>query len=135
MPDKFSKAVRSRIMASIKSQNTGLERVVFTVLRRQGVRFRKHYRGAPGTPDLAWPARKIAVFLDGDFWHGWRYPAWRGSLSKDFWREKIERNRARDRRNFATLRRHGWQVMRIWEHEIERDLDGSVKRIMKLLKT
>lgn len=134
MPDKFSKAVRSRIMAAIRSKNTGLELAVFKVLRAQGLRFRKHYKGAPGTPDVAWPARKIAVFLDGDFWHGYRYPYWKGTLSKKFWRDKIERNRARDRRNFSALRRRGWKVLRVWEHEIKRDLTKAVKKITKLLK-
>jgi DNA mismatch endonuclease (patch repair protein) len=133
MPDKFSKEVRSHIMASIRSKDTGVELLVFRALRRAGVRFQKHYRRAPGSPDVAVPSRKLAVFVDGDFWHGYRYPAWRHKLPSAFWREKIERNRARDRRNFAKLRRQGWRLLRVWEHELERHPEQALERIIVFL--
>jgi DNA mismatch endonuclease (patch repair protein) len=120
MPDKFSKEVRSAIMSRIRSKNTGIEMLVFRELRRRGIRFQKHYRRVVGTPDVAVPKRKIAVFVDGDFWHGFRYPAWKRKLSSKFWTAKIERNRRRDRRNFAKLRREGWRVMRVWEHQLKK---------------
>ena len=79
------------------------------------------------------PRRKIAVFIDGDFWHGYRYPQWSQKLPSAFWREKIERNRARDRRNFAKLRRHGWRVLRVWEHKLMKSPDQTLRQIKKFI--
>jgi len=135
MADRVSKEVRSRIMARIRGKNTGIELTVFRALRAYGVGFVRHYAKVPGKPDVALPARKLAVFLDGDFWHGYRYPTWRKKISQKFWRDKIERNRTRDRRNFARLRRHGWRVLRVWEHEIERDPFVAVQKIRRFLKS
>lgn len=59
----------------------------------------------------------MAVFVDGDFWHGWRFPQWQAKLT-NFWREKIHATRCRDLRNFRKLRRMGWKVVRIWEHQL-----------------
>ncbi len=133
MPDRFSKDVRSRIMSRIRAKNTGIEKTVFRGLRAYGVYFRRHYRGARGTPDIAVPSRKLAVFIDGDFWHGYRYPLWRRKLPSAFWRTKIERNRARDRRNFAALRRSGWRVLRVWGHEVQRDPFAAIRRVREFL--
>lgn len=74
-------------------------------------------------------AAKVAVFIDGDFWHGYRFPSWKGKLTK-FWREKIRKNRERDKRNFAGIRRMGWCVIRLWQHEIKDDLPSCVERIV-----
>ena len=128
--DTVDRATRSRIMASVKGKNTGIELLVFRELRKRKIRFKKHYKLAAGTPDIALPQMKIAVFIDGDFWHGYRYPSWKGKIKLRFWRDKIETNRARDKRNFAKLRRTGWKVMRIWEHQIREDLPKAVSRIL-----
>lgn len=120
-------------MAAIKSRDTGIEQTVFRALRRAGIGFQRHYRRVPGSPDVARPARRLAVFIDGDFWHGYRYPAWRHKLPSAFWREKIERNRVRDRRNFAKLRRQGWRVLRVWEHELQRHPDQALEGIVAFL--
>src|SRR5262249_37749020 len=68
----------------------------------------------------------------GDFWHGWRFPQWRDKLSEK-WESKIAQNRMRDRRNHARLRRQGWTIVRVWEHQIERDLAGCLSRIKHIL--
>lgn len=75
---------------------------------------------------------RIVVFIEGDFWHGYRYSRWAAALSP-FWRAKIQLNRRRDQRNFAALRRLGWRVIRIWQHEIESDLDRCVHKVLKHL--
>ncbi len=134
MADIFTKEKRSEIMSKIRSKNTKLELAVFKFLRAHQVYFQKHYRGCVGTPDIAVPSRKLAVFVDGDFWHGYRYPAWRHKMKRGFWREKIERNRARDKRHFASLRRGGWKVLRVWEHEIKKDPFCALVRIQKFLE-
>jgi DNA mismatch endonuclease (patch repair protein) len=134
MADIFTKEKRSDIMSRIRSKNTEIELVVFKFLRAHDVRFQKHYRGARGTPDVAVPGKRVAVFVDGDFWHGYRYPTWRHKMKKKFWREKIERNRARDRRTFAALRRQGWRVLRVWEHEIVADPFSALARIRRFIE-
>ena len=67
---------------------------------------------------------KVAVFVDGDFWHGWRLPAWEHKLSK-FWRDKLRANRARDQRNFRRLRAAGWKVIRIWQHALKKKCSST----------
>jgi len=133
MADKFDKETRSRIMAAIPSTNTSPERVVFREIRKQNIHFQRHYKKALGTPDLAIPSRKIAVFIDGDFWHGFRYPVWKGRLRNSFWRKKIERNRKRDKLYHGRLRRMGWKVLRVWEHQLKNDFGGTIDKIIFFL--
>ena len=118
MADIYSKTKRSEIMSLVRSKNTRPEKEVFTYLRKRGLRFKKHYELVPGTPDVAVPGKKKAVFVDGDFWHGWQFPRWSDKLPNSFWREKISANIRRDRKNFARLRRHRWKVLRIWSHQL-----------------
>lgn len=127
MTDHLTPEQRSRAMKRVKLKNGSLERVVQDALRARGLRFKCHDRSLPGSPDIVFPKAQVAVFVDGDFWHGWRLPAWEHKLSR-FWREKLRANRARDRRNFRRLRSMGWRVVRIWEHEL-RDLEKAVGRI------
>lgn len=117
--DRVSTAARSRIMASIRGRNTAPEKLLRSRIHRLGFRFRKHTPGLPGRPDMVFPREKVAVFLDGDFWHGYRFPSWKARLPR-FWQEKIERNRRRDRKTFSLLRRRGWTVLRVWEHDLTR---------------
>lgn len=133
MADKFNKETRSKIMAAIRSINTSPERAVFSDLRKRGVYFQRHYKKALGTPDIAIPFSKIAVFIDGDFWHGFRYPAWKGRLKNSFWRKKIERNRKRDNLYHGKLRRMGWKVLRVWEHQLKNDFLGTIDKIIFFL--
>jgi len=93
----------------------------------------RHAKDLPGCPDFVNRRRKLAVFIDGSFWHGWRFPLWKHKLSPK-WQLKIDGNRKRDQRNFARLRRGGWRVLRIWEHQIEQDVDVCVAKIRASLK-
>jgi len=120
-------------MQAVKGKNTSLERKVSSALHAAGLRYRRNLASLPGKPDFVFTKAKVAVFVDGDFWHGWRYPQWEHKLS-EYWRKKIERNRRRDRRNFQTLRRRGWRVVRLWGHEVDRDLAGTVDRVRALLE-
>lgn len=106
-------------MASIRSTNTKVERLVFSHLRAQKIYFRRHYRHAPGIPDVAVPHKKLAVFIDGDFWHGRNYNKRTANLS-EYWKAKIAGNLRRDKSNRAALRRAGWKVLRIWESDLNR---------------
>ena len=125
----MSASKRSALMARIRSTNTTPERLLCRALRERGVWFSRHARDLPGRPDIVFRRIRLAVFVDGDFWHGWRFPLWKHKLSS-WWQQKIEKNRQRDQRNFRRLRRMGWTVIRIWEHQIEQDLDKCVRRIL-----
>ncbi len=131
MADVFSKEKRSQIMARIRSKNTGPELVVFKELRKRKIYFQSHYARVAGRPDVALPAKKRAVFIDGDFWHGYRFSPER--LPATYWRDKIGNNVARDRRTRAKLKREGWEVLRVWEHDVKRKLPATIERIEKFL--
>jgi DNA mismatch endonuclease (patch repair protein) len=120
-------------MSRVRNRDTDLERVLRSALHRRGLRFRKHVSALPGRPDLVVTRFRVAVFIDGDFWHGYRFPRWEHKLS-EFWRRKINLNRQRDARNFRALRRAGWVVLRVWQHEIERDLDACIERVVTVTR-
>ena len=121
-------------MQAVKGKGTSLERQMALLLQRKGRRPQKNVAHLPGKPDLAFARHKIAVFVDGDFWHGWRFNQWRDKLG-DYWKQKIERNRARDQRNFQRLRRMGWIVIRIWEHQLKRDPDRCIERVEEAIRS
>ena len=134
MSDHMTPEQRSRAMKRVKLKNGSVETLVQRDLRARGLRFRCHDRSLPGSPDIVFPRRRVAVFVDGDFWHGWRLPAWEHKLSK-FWRDKLHANRARDQRNFRRLRTNGWKVIRIWQHELVRkDKLRFIRRIQRALR-
>lgn len=119
-------------MSRIKGKNTRPEQLVMKELKTNGLKFVTHVRDLPGRPDVVFPNKRLAIFIDGDFWHGWRFPLWEHKLS-DKWREKIAATRRRDQRNFRKLRRNGWKVIRVWEHQIENDLSKCLDRILVTL--
>ena len=112
---------RSALMASIRSKNTKPELIAFLELRRRGVGFQRHYENAPGRPDIAKPRKKIAVFVDGDFWHGRELERVVSKYGEDSsWVVKLRRNIERDRQQEEALRSNGWIVLRVWESDIRR---------------
>jgi DNA mismatch endonuclease, patch repair protein len=131
--DIMSVEKRSALMARIRGKNTGPEQVIGKELANQKLRFESHPTDLPGRPDIVFRPSKVAVFIDGDFWHGWRFPLWQHKLSKK-WRDKITANRIRDAKNFRKLRHLGWKVIRIWEHQTEREPKKCVERILAALE-
>ena len=132
--DHVSKSVRSKIMAAVRSKgNTTTELPLGKLLWAAGLRgYRKHWPVA-GRPDFAWPGRRIAVFVDGCFWHGCTRCKYLPKSNVAFWKNKIETNRLRDRRVSRTLRAQGWKVVRIWECRVRRE--ASLRRIVRLLES
>lgn len=133
--DIMSPETRSAVMSRIRGKDTTPELILIRGLRSLGLRFTKHHKSLPGRPDVVFYRLRLAVFIDGDFWHGWRFPLWEHKLNTK-WREKITANRKRDQRNLRRLRRTGWHVIRLWEHQIEQTpekcLDRVVKAVMRL---
>src|SRR5438067_601753 len=114
--DIMSRAKRSRLMSRIRGKGTTPERYISRALEASGLSLRYNDKTLPGCPDVVVPAARLVIFINGDFWHGWRFPRWRHRLGS-FWRAKIMTNRLRDVRNQRKLKRAGWKVIRIWEHE------------------
>ena len=117
MADVFPKEIRSRIMSSIRSKDTKPEIAVRRMLWRRGLRYRVHSRAVLGTPDVSNRRRRLAIFVDGCFWHGCPKCYSEPKTNVGFWREKVRRNRARREDVRAGLEEQGFRVVEIWEHE------------------
>ncbi|WP_066832891.1 very short patch repair endonuclease [Rufibacter ruber] len=124
----------SRYMRSNKSKDTQPELLLRRTLWQAGLRgYRVHWKHLPGKPDVCYPGRRLAIFLHGCFWH--RCPHCALSLPKSntaFWREKFTRNVARDQQHRAKLKAAGWQVLVIWECQLQQDLEGCLLTIKGL---
>ncbi len=125
---------RRRIMAAVRSTDTAPEVRLRRALYAAGVRgWRCHYKSAPGRPDMAWPSLRVAVFVDGAFWHG--HPSrHKAGRSGAYWDEKIARNVERDRQADAALEASGWSIVRVWDFEVARELTAVVKRVTEALR-
>jgi len=133
MVDTFSKTDRSRIMARVKSRNSKSTELRFiSILKDKGITgWVRNYK-LTGKPDFAFSRLKIAIFIDGCFWHGCPNHCRMPSSNMDYWNNKIEKNKIRDKKIKKALRMKGWQVIRIWEHEIK---SGKLGRKLDLVKT
>ena len=120
-------------MSRVKSKDTSLEKRVRSQLHKRGFRFRKHVKALPGNPDIVFSRAKIAVFLDGDFWHGHRFGMWEHKVS-EFWKSKITKTIERDVYNRKCLEDMGWKVIRLWEHEVEQNCADSIERIVSAIE-
>ncbi len=131
--DIMTKEQRRRNMSRIRSTNTMAEVLLRKALWHRGLRYRKNYRALPGTPDITLTRQKIAIFVDGDFWHGRGHlenPGEQVVTNKAFWQKKISRNVERDKEVNDALTEEGWLVLRFWESDIKKNLDGVVGRII-----
>ena len=125
MVDVVSGTVRSRMMAGIKGSNTQAEMMIRKGLHRLGFRYQLHRKDLPGRPDMVFPRHRAVIFVNGCFWHAhschlFKWP----STRKDFWREKINSNRVRDKKNIAKCTEAGWKVLVVWECALK----GKTKR-------
>lgn len=133
--DKLTIQERSRRMSLIRSKSTKFEQNLIAVLKKKTRKtFSTNDVSVLGKPDIVFRKRRVCVFFDSNFWHGWQYPRWKHLLKNDFWREKIERNRMRDRKVTQKLRAEGWVVLRLWEYQLKKDESICVKRIIESLK-
>jgi len=133
MPDPLTTERRSELMARVRTKDTAPELALRRALWSAGIRgWRCHPKTVQGRPDLAWIGRRIAVFVDGAFWHG--HPDHYWGQSGKFWDEKIARNRARDARVNHELGDVGWIVVRFWDFEVEHDVARCVDKLRQHLE-
>ena len=134
--DVMSVEQRRRNMQKIHSKNTKPEILLRQALWTKGIRYRKNYKELPGKPDIVLTRQKIAIFVDGDFWHARGHqdnPGEQVAANKEFWRKKLARNVERDKDVTNELTELGWLVLRFWESDIKKDLAGCVKIIEEYL--
>jgi DNA mismatch endonuclease (patch repair protein) len=134
MPDVHDKLTRSYNMSMVKGKNTTPERRVRQHLFSKGFRYRIYDTRLPGRPDIVMPKYRAVIFINGCFWHGhesckfFRLPDTR----KEWWKEKIEKTRARDRNNVAELEELGWKVFVIWECEVKGEsINDTISKLLK----
>ena len=121
MPDVFTKAKRSEVMSRIRGRgNKGTEVALARLFRVQGITGWRRHMALVGRPDFAFRRQRIAIFVDGCFWHGCPKHSNMPVNNRAFWKLKLSGNQARDRVVTRTLRKKGWRVIRIWEHELQK---------------
>ena len=126
----FSRRKRSEVMAAIRSKgNVATEIRLMGMLRGGGIKGWRRNQRLPGSPDFVFWRERLAVFVDGCFWHGCRWHCRMPKTRAGFWKKKISRNKARDKEVGKILRRKGWRVFRIWEHSLQAGVVVVVKRM------
>lgn len=143
MADNKTNQERSRNMAAVKSRNTKPEMRLRRAIWRRGLRFftptgwkKLTRKSLPGSPDLIFPGPRIAVFLDGCFWHGCPMHYIEPADNREFWQRKLTQNKERDKEAKLQLTEQGWLVLRFWEHELRRGgLDSVAERVVNAVRT
>jgi DNA mismatch endonuclease (patch repair protein) len=132
--DNLTPEQRRKTMQSIRSTGTKAERIIMDELERRGFQFNRYDKVIIGKPDLVFPEKKVAVFVDSDFWHCNPKRFIKPKTNVEYWEKKIERNKERDRKVNLQLKQESWTVVRVWEYDIKHDLNCCVNRILKKLK-
>jgi DNA mismatch endonuclease, patch repair protein len=135
MADIFTKTKRSEVMSLVRSRgNKKTEQVLAKLFRLHRITGWRRHAKLPGTPDFSFRSVRLAIFVDGCFWHQCPRHATYPINNQDFWLAKLNRNRARDRSVNRKLRQKGWRVLRIWEHDL-RQPQKVLKRLHHILST
>lgn len=133
MSDSVSKKKRSQIMSAVRSKDSKIEVDLRKAIWKKGFRYRKNQTRYFGTPDLVLKKHKAVIFVDSCFWHGCKKHCRLPATRKKYWTPKIERNKERDKEVNRYYRKKEWKVLRIWEHEIKKDFDKAVNKIVSFL--
>jgi DNA mismatch endonuclease (patch repair protein) len=133
MADMFSKKIRSRIMSRIRGKDTKPELTLRKILFAGGLRYRLNYKVAGYRVDLAFPSKKLAIFVDGCFWHGCPRDFRPPKSNTKYWGPKIRTNRKRDKKIDNAIRKEGWQPLHFWEHSLRENPSAVFEKIAKRL--
>lgn len=137
MKKQRSVAQISYNMSRIKSKGTIIEMSFARALRSVGISYKKNYKHIIGTPDFVILDKKIAIFCDSAFWHGYKHmrtPRHNFKKRKSFWVQKILQNRQRDKTVNTELRRLGWSVIRLWDFQIHKDIKKCIAKVLSKIK-
>jgi DNA mismatch endonuclease, patch repair protein len=134
MADVHTKEQRTYNMSRIRSKNTSPELIIRKMLFAEGHRGYRIYYDLPGRPDIVFVKKKIAIFIDGCFWHKCPFDFQEPATRKEFWLKKIDSNVERDKRVNDTLQSEGWIVLRFWEHEVKKDPNNVIEKILERIK-
>ncbi len=136
MADKHTPEQRRKNMQAIKGKNTSLERKLAGALWAKGLRYRKNDRSVFGTPDFVFKGKKVAVFVDSEFWHGkdWKVRRETIKTNREFWISKIEANIRRDILVNITLQEQGWTVLRFWGKEVEKETERCAHEVFDAVR-
>jgi len=133
--DNLTPAQRRKNMQNIHSVNTKAELFVAKELRKRKIYFARNVKSIFGKPDFVFRRKKIAVFIDSDFWHGHPKRCIMPKSNRGYWNQKIKRNKDRDKEVIGVLRNSGWIVLRIWEYDLGHYFSKAFCRILKTIKT
>lgn len=134
MGKNLTKEQRSFTMSRIRGRDTKPEIMLRKTLWHRGLRYRKNFRALPGTPDIALTRQKIAIFVDGDFWHARgheQHPGEQVRSNRAYWQKHLSRNVERDEEVNDALTELGWVVLRFWESDIKKNLAGCIQCVME----
>ena len=134
MADIYTKEKRSEIMSRIKSKDSKIETEFRRAIWKAGFRYRKNVKSYFGKPDLVLKKYKIVIFIDSCFWHGCKKHCRLPATNKKYWIDKIKRNKERDKEVNRYYKKIGWNIIRIWEHDINKNLDKTIIKIVNFLK-
>jgi len=129
--DNLTPAQRKKNMQNIRSKGTKPERILMRELKKLKIYFATHSKNIIGKPDIVFRRKKIAVFVDSDFWHGHKTRFVMPKTNKDYWEKKIANNKNRDRKVNKTLKSLGWRVIRLWEYDIKKNPHKCINKILK----
>ncbi len=133
--DKLTKEQRHKNMVAVKNKDSNIERTLRKILWDNGYRYRKNCSKVYGKPDIVFIGKKVAVFCDSEFWHGYSWKENKDKIhsNKDFWIKKIERNMERDEEVNKKLENDGWTVLRFWGKEITKNPQECFEKIVEAL--
>lgn len=131
--DNLTKEQRRKNMQHIRSKNSLAEKKLSKALRGQGIYFAKHVTSLPGKPDIVFRRKRVAVFVDSDFWHGHPRRFIQPKSNLAYWVPKIKRNKIRDKQVNKLLKSKGWEVVRVWEYDIHKNIESCLRKINKRL--
>lgn len=129
MTDTVSKKKRSSIMSKIKGKKTRIEKSFVKILNNNKIKHRANVKNLFGKPDIAISSKKIVIFLDSCFWHGCKKHCRMPAQNRDYWINKISRNKKRDKEVLKHYKEKGWKIIRIWEHDL-----GNYQKVNRIIQ-
>jgi DNA mismatch endonuclease (patch repair protein) len=131
--DNLTKEQRRKNMQNIRSKGTLPEQIIMRELQRRKIYFARHVDSIIGKPDIVFRRKKVIVFVDSDFWHGHPKRFIMPKSNLEYWKKKLDRNKKRDKEVNKILEKNGYQVIRVWEHDVKKRFNKAMNRILRAI--